>query len=139
MPVSVGRARARTIPLAMTGANRNWCLCVSGSLMFTVEPRATVYVPPAGFPGKYVVCATNEPASIVWRYEVEPKAVLDESTYNITSLSPSSSRIFLTHDLLRFVPGRLITDQLHCEVGNVTSGSFRFRQGGIYCKNYQVL
>jgi hypothetical protein len=100
-----------------------------GSLEFTREPSATVYIPPDGFPGKYVICATNEPASIVWRYHVAPEIELDSMTYNITVLSPKSSGLFLTSQLSLTAPGRFILHAIRCEVGNVTSRDFRFIPG----------
>jgi hypothetical protein len=111
-------------------------LLSGGSLVFTIEPSSVVYIPPKDYPGKYVVCGTNEPATIIWRFSTDPRDELTPTIYNITALSSNSSGLFLTHGLLLSsgVSIRFLTGDIHCEVGNVTSCSFHFMQGGIYCK-----
>jgi hypothetical protein len=105
----------------------------SGSLVFTIEPRETVYAPPNGFPGKIVLCATNKPASIVWRYRDGQE--LDPVTYNITRLSANSSGLFLTYELLLIAPSKFSRDDVHCETGNVSTRKFKFLAGGIFWLN----
>ena len=104
--------------------------------MFTREPQGTVYIPPAGLPGRYAVCATNESANIVWRYEDTVETVLDPTIYGITTLPPTSSRIFLTYAFVQNLPVKFVTTSVHCEAGNVNSSSFGFRNGGRYTRTY---
>ena len=78
------------------------------------------------------MCATNESASIVWKYV--DGTVLDPSTYHIETLSSTRSQINLTHELVfSSFPAIFLLTAVRCEAGNVMSSEFVFQLGGTYC------